>query len=285
MNGLSKWMVGLPLVMACDAQTDKGYRGEALAEMRGVVAMNAALSAGTELEVTLVWDYDNGDGDEVKSQRAAIKGEFPARFTLDLSEPPPAEVLSREGPNGEQGGYAYIMVLPKGGDPYAFEDGGVTPFGVSTEYMVMWSKFDFAAGSYEAQRYGDVKAGYNLMRVTPVETWLAAHPETTHCGDFWDPKCDTVDAPPEPEDCDAYYENWDEDAEQTPACLAWEYEVMLLQQACHEEAARAAGCWEHELFGQFDRLSPAEGGFANEVAITVSDDFEATFGDTFPNIH
>ena len=38
MNALSKWMVGLQLVLACDAQTDAGYRGESLAAMRGVVA-------------------------------------------------------------------------------------------------------------------------------------------------------------------------------------------------------------------------------------------------------
>ncbi len=282
MNALSKWMVGLPLVLACDAQTDAGYRGESLAAMRGVVSMSAALSSAPELEVVLVWDYDNGDGDQVLGQTAVIKGEFPARFTLDLTEPPPEVVM--DGPTGERLALAYIMVLPKGVDLADVEEGNVGLVGASTNFMVAWSDHDFEEGVGAAQRFGAVKAGYNLMRVTPAETWLAAHPETAHCEDYQGPDCD-IDEPPQPEDCDAYYDNWDEDAQQTPACLAWEDEVRVLYQACYEQGAREVGCWEYNLFGMFDALTPAEGGFTNEVAITVTDDTDVVFDDTFPNIH
>lgn len=157
---------------------------------------------------------------------------------------------------------AYIMVLPTGAD-ISDLDWGIpgTPVGVATDYVITWSNVDFEAGSEAAKLYGNVKTGYNLMRVTPAETWLAAHPEPPNCSGSV-----TLD-PNDPSDYDP------SDADESDA----EYITM---QDCLDALA------EYDHFGTFDSLTPAEGGFSNEVTIDLRDYSDVALGGApFPNIH
>ncbi len=259
-------VAALPLTSACDSQTDSDYRGDVLAELRGVVTLPAALAAPAEMEIIIAWDYDAGDGDKVLGQTAPVRGEFPARFTLSITEPPPEEVLG--GTDTDQidgatagdrvGAYGYIVVKPTGASVTAVEEGTALPVGISPDYVVLWTSYDFPADSYEAVKFGGaLTAGYHLLAVTPAEEYLAAHPEIAACDDReYDTECP--------------YPEGDGDAE----WAAWE--------ACYDQARKDVGCFMPPSWQ--DRLAPAPAGFESEIAITLSYDPDALENDV-PNLH
>lgn len=89
------------VVAACGAQADPTYRGEPLARIRGIVVSKQTVQP-PPLDVALVWKsflLENGSGAtplnarQSVATRAAVSGQFPASFTVDVMTPPPSEVM------------------------------------------------------------------------------------------------------------------------------------------------------------------------------------------------
>ena len=84
--------IGLALALAaCDAQAPADYRGEPLGSVRGGIEAEGAL----EGDAALLW-WTPGGGAIVRTP-LQVRGEFPAGFSIDLFEPPPAEALLAPG--------------------------------------------------------------------------------------------------------------------------------------------------------------------------------------------
>jgi hypothetical protein len=104
-------LVTFPLlcVAACDAQVGDEYRGEPLLSMQGTVVLSEpndprnvvpAIAFAAEFQTVLI--------------EPEVRGQFPAQFRLDITEPPPAEALF-ELPDSDGGKLALgrIVVLPR----------------------------------------------------------------------------------------------------------------------------------------------------------------------------
>jgi len=92
----SSLMLALFATSACDEQATPDYAGESLLALKGSVTLTEASSA-RPLVPALAFYNDNGRLDLVD---VAVHGEFPSRFTLSVTAPPPASVMMA-GPPGE----------------------------------------------------------------------------------------------------------------------------------------------------------------------------------------
>lgn len=257
--------ITLPLLLAavgCDSQTNSDYRGETLAQLRGVV-YSPLTSAPPAMEVQIVWDWDDDEGDRLTGQKAQVQGEFPASFTLDLTEPPPAEVIA-VSPDGKQKfAYGYILAKPVGATIEAVLDGEAMPAGTASDYIVAWTNFEFETGSYAEMRFGHLLPGFNLLKVTPADPALEDDPEAERCDDFYAEECEAL---------------WPECEDTSASCLAqWD-----AYQRCEWDAQKAADCWRPPSWQ--DRLEVAPEGFASLIELTITDDPEV-FDEQGPNIH
>jgi|GEM_PF-6804701 len=231
----------LALAPACDSQTDSDYRGETLVQLRGVVTTSTALDLRADLEVMIAWDYDHGEGDQILTQTAKVSGAFPARFTLDITEPPPDAVLGSENV-GSRGALGYIVVAPTGMsiDDVVERDG--VPAGIATGYMLVYSERAIAPNTMSALKVGGpLSAGYSLLAVTQSAEFIAAHPEAAACDDFLS-------------GCD--------DPDEGGGVAAWD-----AYEACEYAARKDANCLYNE--SSRDQLSPAPEGFETEIRVTL----------------
>jgi len=248
----------LPLALApiaCVSQTDSDYRGEVMAELHGIVTVPAALEAPGAMEIVVVWDFDNGDGDELLGQSAEVRGEFPARFSLSITEPPPELVLGAGDPTGNRGAIGYIAAVPKGRSIADAREGLALPAAVSGRYTVVYTEHAVLPETMAAvQLGGAMSAGYHLLEVIPAEVWTAEHPEALACDEL-------------STDCD-----WGDD----PSAAEWR-----AYEACEYAARKEAGCLFPESWQ--DRTVPAPDGFATEIELVLTDDVEVL--DQGPNIH
>lgn len=249
-------LVALPF-LACDSQTDSDYRGEVLAELRGVVTVPAALEPPDAMEIIVLWDFDNGDGDEFLGQSAEVRGEFPARFALSITEPPPDIVLGEADPLGRRGAIGYVAAIPKGKKVADVLEGNALPAALSGRYVVVYSEQDVPADTLSAlQLGGPLKAGYHLLEAVPYEEWSVEHPEAPDC-EFFDSGCD-----------------WESDE---PSASEWQ-----AYEACEYAARIASNC----IFPEYERamLRPAADGFATDIELVLTDDADV-LDDQGPDLH
>jgi hypothetical protein len=82
---------------ACDSLGTQEYAGEPLFVLNGVVSSRIEAQP-EDLKIGLVFTGPSEDGDLLLAHvPAEVEGEFPARFTLRLLEPPPAEMIDASG--------------------------------------------------------------------------------------------------------------------------------------------------------------------------------------------
>jgi len=150
---------------ACDPQADPGYRGEQLGAVTGLVR-NEMSGAPGAAQAVLVWGNTARSGDYWYGETVAVTGDFPARFTLPLYTPPPADVLNDFTAGGARAdetriGVAYIGVTPAG--PV---DEETVPLGIAEDHLLVYVETDVKAGTSSAQFLGgQLAAGYHLMAV------------------------------------------------------------------------------------------------------------------------
>ena len=85
-------------VMGCDAQVGTEYRGEPLFSVHGSVVLSGGTGEGGVPVIAFPTSQD------IVLVEGLVSGEFPARFRLDVLDPPPAEVLQEA--EGVRGRYA-----------------------------------------------------------------------------------------------------------------------------------------------------------------------------------
>lgn len=97
MNYLSKALPALLLAFvalpACGAQKDNAYQGDTLVSVHGNIIV-AGQAAPDSVRVALVWNNFAQNGDTSTVQDVTVQGSFPAKFQLDLLNPPPAEAFN-----------------------------------------------------------------------------------------------------------------------------------------------------------------------------------------------
>jgi hypothetical protein len=95
----------------CDAQTGEPYRGEPLLTMTGSVELALEVENQDALIPTLAF---RGSNDDMHLAEAEVEGEFPAEFTLNVYEPPPAaavQSLQDSMPPGPRFAIGYISAV------------------------------------------------------------------------------------------------------------------------------------------------------------------------------
>jgi hypothetical protein len=102
-------------------------------------------------------------------ERASVDGDFPAKFTLDLLGPPPAEaLLSDDG--GVRAAIGYIVAIdPDVLDVHVDFDADTFPeiLGGAAEYALLYAPEDISATSSWGQYLGGgYAAGYHLVHAT-----------------------------------------------------------------------------------------------------------------------
>jgi len=161
------------LACACDPQADGKYLGEPLASFDGYVS-----SAGVApLEAAMLWQRGPppSSNDQELATRAPVQTGFPARFTLNLYQPPPA---------------AARRTLAPGQVPYARANAGAVPYGIAAgaaaslpaaappnaaygidaNHWIVYLPSDVPPGSLMEWWLGAaLPAGFHLLRVSAVD--------------------------------------------------------------------------------------------------------------------
>ena len=90
----------LGLLDACGAQADRHYQGEPLATIHGsVIAQSATAQAPPDVEAAVLWTHYSSTGyrPALVGTTVSATGSFPASFTFNMFEPPPADAEWRIG--------------------------------------------------------------------------------------------------------------------------------------------------------------------------------------------
>lgn len=165
-------LTGLALfALGCGAQSDTAYRGEPLAELRGVVQQSSsgASSSTPALDAALLFyqGRPGQNGGKLDTGRrtgttVAVSGAFPTNFALRIYTPPPSAALVSclDGqPNGPGlVGTAYVAAIPRGtpeATTLAVEYGRVDSF------LVVYADSDLPAQSQCV--VGALTKGYHLF--------------------------------------------------------------------------------------------------------------------------
>lgn len=233
-------VLALTAVAGCDDLTADAVK---LHVTKGAVASPPALQAA------LIWANTAGSPD-VSGPTAitALPANFPASFALALGEPPPANLLNdytKGGlrPHEAKIGIAVIAAAPADYDFTGDEE--ASTFAVSSQFVVAWVDRDLEPGTFSAALVGGpLERGYHLLRATPAEAYVAAHPAVTACETFES----TCELPADTDDKTA----------------------MTAYFACEDAAASEAGCLAPSP--SFDRLAPAAGGFGTTIELELTTD-------------
>jgi hypothetical protein len=162
-------------MLACDAQTDPGYRGEPLVTLRGRVESSGELPP---LEAAMLWQRGPppGTDDQELATRAPVTSGFPATFTLRLYTPPPG---------------AAFRALNTGAPRWARANAAAVPFGLSADqvpnlpvshnpnytydpdHWVLYLESDVPPSSLTEWWLGEaLGAGFHLLRVVALSGCL-----------------------------------------------------------------------------------------------------------------
>ena len=173
---MKQWVNGAWMVvglMACSAQVEPDYRGEPLAILRGAL-VTGEQAAPSEVDAALVWVTAEGQEDGWPIARVRVRGEFPAQFTIDVFDPPPASTVLVD--QGDALGSApdptaigvLAAVAPNSGERISYDeilgvwlDGGVEYF----QRDANGEAIDFVQSEAERRKIPATQ-GYHLFRQT-----------------------------------------------------------------------------------------------------------------------
>jgi hypothetical protein len=171
-------LAALPLFVlsACDAQVDPDYPGEPIASLVGTVTNEMQSRSATDPVVVLLWMNENTPGgpDTFYGETAAVSGQFPADFTLDVFTPPPDFVLNDftaggQRPDESRVGTAAIAVVD--GQAIAAFERGEEPaadalLGGADKHVLVYVDKDIQPGTFgEYFLDGQLSAGFHVMDV------------------------------------------------------------------------------------------------------------------------
>jgi hypothetical protein len=156
---------------------DGGYRGEPLARLGGIINSSVDEPPST-LQAVLYWStvVNPGGDTSIPEQAVIVSLAFPARFQLELYEPPVDQAFNdftRGGTMPEEAriGVAHIVAWPADYDVGQDEVGdGPEVYGLAEHHLLIYVDRDIQAGteSYDLVG-GELEAGYHLMDAFDVE--------------------------------------------------------------------------------------------------------------------
>jgi hypothetical protein len=164
----------------CTSQVDDGYRGEPLAKVSGTVETDGTTIAPASVAAALVWAQARfGIGSQqLESLRwlaesTPVTGQFPAKFTLNIYQPPPAEALIACPSSTAHIAAAFVVAFDGAADLSA-PDFQKALVGRAAKYLLFYVDSDQAAGWSCFPDLGFTLTtpakGYHLMQVVPNST-------------------------------------------------------------------------------------------------------------------
>jgi hypothetical protein len=99
-------LLGVQFLAGCDSQAGKDYRGEPLLSINGSVVIQNQNPPGNLVPALAFINYNKRTLDFAEVE---VTGEFPARFTLDVFDPPPAGSLYDWEDPGDENEPTYAM--------------------------------------------------------------------------------------------------------------------------------------------------------------------------------
>jgi len=163
--------VALAALVACDAQTDPAYQGEALVTLRGRVESSGALPP---LEAAMLWQRGPppGTDDQELATRAPVTSGFPASFILRLYTPPPEAAFRALATGAPRWARANAAAVPYGVTPAQVPVLGSVysaSYTADFDHWVMYLESAVPPNSLtEWWLGGALGAGYHLLRVVDI---------------------------------------------------------------------------------------------------------------------
>lgn len=112
--------------LACTSQADDDFRGDPLATLSGTVTTDGKSLAPASVEAALVWAQPNfGVGSQKLAslkwlaESTPVTGQFPAKFTLKVYQPPPPDALIACASSSARIAAAFIVALDGAANPSA----------------------------------------------------------------------------------------------------------------------------------------------------------------------
>lgn len=182
----------LGCLSACSSQADTSYRGEPLASLAGSVTLSAELTSPVPaLEAALLWSGTSPGSNKVLTgpsrprlgTSVPVSGAFPAKFTLEIYEPPPAESLfpcASGGVNVFAEGQLAAVPQGEGAD---IDPSSADVWGEITDYLLVYADADVPAGTF-CQGGNAVTKGFHLYQYTPtpdIPGCVRQAPDDTSC--------------------------------------------------------------------------------------------------------
>ncbi|XYH98602.1 hypothetical protein ACMHYB_02240 [Sorangium sp. So ce1128] len=162
-------MIGLAAA-ACDSQVDPGYEGEPLVQVQGRVSADVPTPA-RGMKAVALWIRSTGSPDQAFGESAAVTGEFPATFTMDIYTVPPDEALNDftpAGPDETRFGLALLLAIPADfelTDDVLNGESAMPPvMGVAERHVLAYVESDIPPGSWsESIVGGPLPAGFHVL--------------------------------------------------------------------------------------------------------------------------
>lgn len=159
--------VALSIVAGCGSQKDEDYNGEPLAQIHGDVQA-ASAAPPVDADVALAWTNFVGSPDVTQAVAATVRGSFPAKFEIDVFEPPPRASINDlrdEGVAGKERPFAVASIVALRTDnPTA--PLGERLVGGSEDHVVVYLPQALEPNTLSAGFVGGaLGAGFHMMRV------------------------------------------------------------------------------------------------------------------------
>ncbi|WP_394831440.1 hypothetical protein LVJ94_33500 [Pendulispora rubella] len=156
-------MTVAPVLLAisgCSSDSDSHPDPSNEVAIQGVATGQGPADSGRPV-ATLVWSKGGG---QILAARSAVRSEIelaePRRYTLKLTESPPAEVVDAQGL-----AFAYIAAVRPDRTPQNAEEMAASIVGGSREFLLVYSQRDVASDSLMGKYLrGAVTAGYHLFK-------------------------------------------------------------------------------------------------------------------------
>lgn len=158
--------------VGCDARASEEYRGEPLFSVTGTLRVDSALDWSNLAPVVLFYDSDWTKPQVVLD--VDTRGEFPAKFTVDVMQPPPAAAMQKVSgmPSFAVG---TLTALPR--------DHGPT-------FLSPKEEGEFSYPTNEERRWAQSGVFYRHLTICFSET--ECYEETAQCEDRYEGECNTI---------------------------------------------------------------------------------------------
>ena len=157
---------------ACSSQVGPGYEGEPLATVQGLVSNDHPDADAADLVV--FWFGDENEHGDPGVDLVHVEGSFPAKFKMDLFEPPSQDVLGPKRPAGEEARTAYGMIFAITPDTSleqieASFDADTPPdwvVGAAERHLLVYAAEEVRPGTFNAEALGGpLSAGFHVFDV------------------------------------------------------------------------------------------------------------------------